>query len=324
MKTFLNSKISLAMAVMLIGLGWACEKKKSAESAAPTNTKTASTANANGLVKIDGSSTVFPLTEAVAEEFQKENRDIRVTVGFSGTGGGMKKLIANEIDLSGASRPIKESEIAQAKANGIDYKEIKIAYDGIAIMVNKDNSFVNELTTSQLKAIWEPNSKIQTWADLNPAWPKEPIKLYGPGPDSGTFDYFTETITGEEKAVRSDFTASEDDNVLVHGIAGDKYALGYFGFAYYQENADSLKLVPIRSDEKAPAIIPSHESIADGTYKPLSRPIFIYLNQKSWGKPEVKRFVNYYLDHAGELATEVGYVGLETSLYETQRKELQP
>ncbi|MCB0327033.1 MAG: PstS family phosphate ABC transporter substrate-binding protein [Bdellovibrionales bacterium] len=316
MNHYVSTIISFSLLLSIASFS-ACEKKQNTGQVQGQQTEKIS-----GLVKIDGSSTVFPLTEAVAEEFQKEHREIRVTVGFSGTGGGMKKLIANEIDLSGASRPIKDSEATQAKDAGVDYQELQVAYDGIAVIVNPKNNFVTSLSTDQLQEIWKPNSRIKTWADLDASWPNEEIKLYGPGPDSGTFDYFTETIVGESKAIRSDFTASEDDNVLVHGVSGDQYALGYFGFAYYRENASRLKLIPIRYGNEGKPTFPSHETIADGSYKPLSRPIFMYLNKNSWKKPEVQKFVNYYLDHAGTLAEEVGYVSLEQQLYKSQQAQL--
>jgi phosphate transport system substrate-binding protein len=267
-----------------------------------------------GTVSIDGSSTVFPITEAVAEEFQKVNPKVRVTVGISGTGGGFKKFTAGETDISDASRPIKDKEIEKAAAHGIEYVELPIAFDGLSVVVNPDNTFVGHLTVEELKKIWQPGSTVKLWSDIRPEWPAEPIRLYGPGTDSGTFDYFTEAINGEAQLCRADFTASEDDNVLVQGIAGDPWALGFFGFAYYVENTSRLKLVPIDGG-KGP-VLPSATTINNGTYTPLSRPLFIYVGTSAASRPEVKAFVDYYLAHAPSLVTEVGYVPLSARAYE--------
>jgi len=269
-----------------------------------------------GTVKVDGSSTVFPITEAVAEEFGKV-RDfarVRVTVGVSGTGGGFKKFCAGETDISDASRPIKQKEIDKAKKNSIRYTEIAVAYDGLSVVINKDNSWVDYLTTAELKKIWEPGSTVKTWADVRKGWPNKRLRLYGPGTDSGTFDYFTEVINGKSQRSRSDFTKSEDDNVLVKGVAGDKYALGYFGYAYYIENKTILKVVPIKHKDHAP-VSPTMETINQGTYAPLSRPIFIYVNIDAAKRPEVKEFVRFYLKNAAELSKEVGYIPLPDSMY---------
>jgi len=268
----------------------------------------------SGKVKIDGSSTVFPVTEAVAEEFGKQHGRVRVTVGVSGTGGGFKKFTAGETDICDASRKIKDQEAALARKHGIDYLEIPVAYDGISIIINKENTWVDHLTTAELKKIWQPNSNVQTWKDIRPTWPAEKIKLYGPGTDSGTFDYFTETVNGKSQVSRSDFTKSEDDNVLVKGVAGDKYSLGYFGFAYYIENSSLLKAVPIKH-EKGIAVMPSQKSINDGSYQPLSRPIFIYVSDRAVKKPEVVAFVEFYIANAAKLSKEVGYVPLPESMY---------
>jgi phosphate transport system substrate-binding protein len=268
-------------------------------------------AGLSGTVKIDGSSTVFPITEAVAEEFQGANKDVRVTVGVSGTGGGYKKFVAGEIDVANASRPIKAEEIAKATEGKIEFLELPVAYDGLAVVVNPKNTWVKTLTKVQLKRLWEPSSGVKTWKDLDATWPDEPIKLYGPGADSGTFDYFTEEVVGKSKASRSDYTASEDDNVLVNGIAGDKNALGYFGFAYYAENKAKLKDVPI--DGGKGAVSPDDGSIRSGKY-PLSRPLFIAVNKASLARSEVEAFVAFYLKHAKTLAHEVGYTGLPDAL----------
>jgi phosphate transport system substrate-binding protein len=268
----------------------------------------------SGEIKIDGSSTVFPISAAVAEEFQAANPDALVTVGVSGTGGGFKQFVTGKTDISNASRPIKESEAETAKKNGIEYIELQVAFDGQAVVVNKDNDFVDHLTVEELNKIWKPNSTVQTWADVRPEWPAEKIKLYGPGTDSGTFDYFTEVINGEAQASRSDYSASEDDNVIVQGVAGDKYSLGYFGFAYYVENQDKLRAIPI--DGGNGPIEPTIETINDKTYSPLSHPIFIYVNKKSLERPEVRAFVEYHLTEGRDLVSEVGYVQLPDVKYE--------
>jgi phosphate transport system substrate-binding protein len=272
------------------------------------------------MIRIDGSSTVYLLTEAVAEEFQKANRNTRVTVGVSGTGGGMKKFTTGEIDIVNASRAIEAGEIEKAKQNKIDYTEFKVAFDGIAIVVNQKNKAVSTLTTEELKKIWEPGSKIKLWSDLRADLPKETIHLYGPGADSGTFDYFTKAINGKEKATRSDYTSSENDNVLVQGVSGDPFAIGYFGFAYYQENQARLKLVSVQHDGKT--VVPSPETIKTGTYKPLSRPLFIYVSNKALQQPHVKQFVKFYMENAGKYAPEVGYVELDQKTYNEQIAKL--
>lgn len=268
-------------------------------------------------IQIDGSSTVYPISEAVAEEFGRVNRKDHVTIGISGTGGGFKKFCNSETDISDASRPIKETEVKKCKAQGIDYIELPVAFDGLAVIANPKNDWIDSMTVSELKKIWEPSAKgkITRWNQINPAWPNKDILLYGPGTDSGTFDYFTKVINGKEGASRSDYTASEDDNILVHGIAGDKYALGYFGLAYYAENKDKLKLIGIDNEDGRGAVLPSLETVSQGTYRPLSRPIFIYINKKSAERPEVKQFVEFYLSQAAGLSEEVGYVPLPKSTY---------
>jgi phosphate transport system substrate-binding protein len=269
------------------------------------------------IVKIDGSSTVYPITEAVAEEFQKSKRNrIKVTVGISGTGGGFKKFCRNETDISGASRPILKKEMDDCKAAGIEYFELPVAFDALTVVINPKNSFVKQLTIAEMKKMWEPGAqgKVTMWNQVNPAWPAQPMKLFGPGADSGTFDYFTEAVVGKSKSSRGDFTASEDDNVLVQGVSRDVNGLGYFGFAYYVENKDKLKAVPI-VNEKGQPVLPSFDAVIAGTYTPLARPIFIYVNAKSLGKPEVKEFVEYYMTHGAKLAKEVKYVPLPDSAY---------
>ena len=273
-------------------------------------------AAARKLVKVDGSSTVFPITEAVAEEFQISKRGkVMVTVGVSGTGGGFKKFCRGEIDVADASRPIKGNESELCQKNGIGFIELPVAYDGLAVMVNRANTWVDKLTTAELKKIWEPaaKGKVMKWSDVRAGWPERKLTLFGPGVDSGTFDYFTKTINGEEGATRVDFTASEDDNVLVQGIATDKGSLGYFGLAYYEYNKDKLRLIPIDGG-KGP-VLPTMKTVNDGTYAPLSRPIFIYVSTWSASRAEVIDFVRFYLENATELTAEVGYIPLPAGIY---------
>lgn len=264
------------------------------------------------IVKIDGSSTVYPITEAVAEEFQNATKT-KVTVGVSGTGGGFKKFCRGEIDISGASRPILQKEIDDCKANGVQFIELPVAFDALTVVINPKNDFAKKMTVAELKKMWEPaaQGKIKTWKQVNPAWPDRPLKLFGPGADSGTFDYFTEAVVGKSKASRGDFTASEDDNVLVRGVSGDVDALGYFGYAYYEENKDTVDAVAIIEKAGKPAVLPSKQGIEDGTYQPLARPIFIYVNATSGAfKPHVKAFVDFYLTKSKSLIEEVKYVPL--------------
>jgi phosphate transport system substrate-binding protein len=278
---------------------------------------------ADKIVKIDGSSTVYPVTEAVAEEFQKAKKgEIKVTVGISGTGGGFKRFCRGETDISNASRPILKKEMDACKQAGIEYIELPVAYDALTVVVNPKNDWIKSMTVEELKKMWEPaaQGKITKWNQVNPAWPDASIKLYGPGADSGTFDYFTEAIVGKSKSSRGDFTASEDDNVLVQGVSRDKNALGYFGFSYYAENAKKLKAVPIVEKAGKPAVAPSFEAVKNGTYQPLSRPVFIYVNAKSVEKPEVKEFVEYYLNNAPKLSKEVKLVPLPDTAYKLARE----
>lgn len=278
------------------------------------------------IVKIDGSSTVYPITEAVGEEFQKAKKGaVKVTIGISGTGGGFKKFCRDEIDISDASRPIMKKEMELCSKNGVEYIELPIAYDGLAVMVNPKNNWVDSMTVDELRKIWEPQAqgKVMKWNQVRPNWPDAPLKLFGPGVDSGTFDYFTEAIVGKSKSSRGDYTSSEDDNVLVHGIAGDRYSLGYFGLAYYEENRDKLKLVPIVNPKTKKQVLPSEKTVMDGTYQPLSRPIFIYVNLKSLEKPWVKEFVEFYLKNASALVREVKYIPLPQKAYELAMERLQ-
>lgn len=272
---------------------------------------------AEKIIKIDGSSTVYPITEAVAEEYQIATK-VKVTVGISGTGGGFKKFCRGETDVQNASRPILKKEMDACKEAGIQYIELPVAYDGLTVVVNKNNDFVKSLTVEELKKMWEPaaQGKVKTWKQVNSAFPDSPLKLFGAGSDSGTFDYFTEAIVGKAKSSRGDYTASEDDNVLVQGVQSDKGGLGYFGFAYYEENQDKLRAVPIVAKKGAPAVMPSYESVKDGTYQPLSRPMFIYVNASSGAfKPEVKAFINFYLENAPTLVKEVKYIPLPANEY---------
>ncbi len=271
-------------------------------------------------IVIDGSSTVYPITEAVAEEFQKSHPGVKVTIGVSGTGGGMKKLCAGEVAIAGASRPIKASEAEACKAAGIELIELPVAYDGLAILVNPQNTWVDSMTVAELKILWAPEAqgKVKTWADVRKGWPKEEIHLFGAGVDSGTYDYFTQAIVGEEHKSRGDFTSSEDDNVLVQGIGSDKLALGFFGYAYFEQNKDKLKLVPVDdgvAENGAGPIAPSPTTVRDGTYQPLSRPLFIYVSVKAAARPEVKDFVDYYLGEGHKLVAETGYIALPDSAY---------
>ena len=277
------------------------------------------------VVKIDGSSTVYPITEAVAEEFQKAKKNaIKVTVGISGTGGGFKKFCRNEIDISNASRPILKSEMEDCAKAGIKYYELPIAFDALTVVVNPKNTFLTQITVEELKKMWEPGAqgKINRWNQINPAWPDLPIKLFGAGSDSGTFDYFTEAIVGKAKSSRGDYTASEDDNVLVQGVARDVGALGYFGYAYYAENQKTLKAVPVIAGAGKPAVGPSEASVLNGSYQPLSRPIFIYVNEKAFAKAEVKEFVQFFLKDGAKLAKEVKYVPLPAKAYDLAREHL--
>lgn len=320
MKAFNKTSLFLSTFVLAASLLTACggtEQPGGAETPAAEG-------DLSGAVIVDGSSTVFPVTEAVAEEFQVAYPNVRVTVGVSGTSGGFKKFSAGETDINNSSRPIKESEIEATKQNGIDYVELPIAFDGISVVVNPANDWVDYLTVDELKKIWEPESTVKNWSDVRPEFPNEPIKLYGAGTDSGTFDYFTEAIMGKSGASRSDYSASEDDHVLVQGVSQDKYSLGYFGYAYYIENVDKMKVVPIKATADADAVEPTPETIENGTYKPLSRPIFIHVNTKAMAdKPEVRAFVEFYLDNAAELAEAVGYIRLPEAKYEEVRQLIQ-
>jgi phosphate transport system substrate-binding protein len=268
------------------------------------------------IVQIDGSSTVFPVTEAVAEEFQKAKKGkIKVTVGISGTGGGFKKFCRGETDIQDASRPILKQEMEACKRAGVEYIEVPVAFDALTVIINPKNNWASSMTVAELKKIWEPSAqgKITKWNQVRDKWPNAPLKLFGAGADSGTFDYFTEAITGKAKSSRGDFTASEDDNVLVQGVANDVNALGFFGFAYYAENTSKLKAVAV--DNGKGGVVPSEKTVLDGSYQPLSRPIYIYVSKKALAKPEVREFAEFYLKNAPKLVKEVKYVPLPDKVY---------
>lgn len=305
----MNFKLG-SFALFVVGLlsVTACGSKKS------TNENGGETMT--GEVKIDGSSTVYPITEAIAEEFRVDQPKVKVTVGVSGTGGGFKKFSRGETDINDASRPIKEQEAAVCKESNIKYVQLTVAFDGLAVLVNKENTWVDHFTVEELKKIWEPaaQGKITKWSQIRAGWPDETFNLYGPGVASGTYDYFTEVIVGESGSSRGDYTASEDDNVLVQGIAGDKNSIGFFGLAYYEENQDKLKLVGV--DNGTGAIEPNSQTVKDGTYAPLSRPIFIYVNDVAAKRPEVVEFVNFYLKNAPTLVPDVGYIPLPAEEYQ--------
>jgi phosphate transport system substrate-binding protein len=270
---------------------------------------------AEKIIKVDGSSTVYPITEAMAEEFQKATKT-NVTVGESGTGAGFKKFCRGETDISNASRPILQKEMDACKEAGIQYIELPVAFDALTVVVNPKNDFVKSLSVAELNAIWKSGSSVKNWKQVNPAYPDKALALYGPGTASGTFEYFTEAVNGKAKSSRTDYTPSEDDNVLVQGVSGNAGGLAYFGYAYYEENKDKLRAVPISAKAGSPAVMPSPEAVKDGTYQPLSRPLFIYVNATAAAfKPEVKAFVNFYLENAPKLVAEVKYVPLPADDY---------
>lgn len=307
MKLRLRHFAALALVAMLAACGSSSQDARGS-SGAPSS--------GPSLVTLDGSSTVFPISEAVAEEFQKaEGGAVRVTVGISGTGGGFQKFCRGEIDIADASRHISASEIEACKQSGVAYIELPVAYDGIAIAVSPKNNWANDITTAELKTLWGPDAqgKVTKWSQVRKGWPDREIHLFGAGVDSGTYDYFTEAINGKAKASRGDFTSSEDDNVLVQGVGNDELALGFVPFAYFENNKDKLKLLPV--DGGSGAVTPTPETIEKGTYKPLSRPVFIYVSKKAAARPEVQRFVEFYLKNADSLVREVHYVTLGAASY---------
>jgi phosphate transport system substrate-binding protein len=278
---------------------------------------------AQGTIKVDGSSTVFPITEAVAEEFQKANKGVKVTVGISGTGGGFKKFCRGETDISNASRPILKSEMDDCAKAGVRYIEIPVAFDALTVAVNPKNTWVTSITIAELKKMWEPAAKgtVMKWKDVKADWPDQPLKLFGAGADSGTFDYFTEAVTGKAKSSRSDFTASEDDNVLVTGIENDRNALGFIPYAYYQPHATKMKALAIDEGKGKGGVLPSEKTVVDGTYSPLSRPLFVYINVKALDRAEIKSFLDFYLK-SQKLIKEVKYVALPDQAYVIARERI--
>ncbi len=327
MKSFLLFNLLFAFSLLGIVFASGCPKipdgsagTKVSDGSSPSETDQVSKSALSGIVRIDGSSTVFPITAAVAEEFMGENPGVDVNVGVSGTSGGFKKFVVGETDISNASRPIKQEEMSKLKDTGIEFVELPVAFDGIAVVVSPENDWVDYLTVEELKMIWQPDSTVTKWSDVRSGFPNEPLSCYGPGTDSGTFEYFTEAVVGEARSSRQNFTPSEDDNVLVQGVAGNKGGLGYFGYAYYSENVSKLKLVPIK--HKGNIVAPSPETINNGTYQPLSRPVFIYVSTKAYSRPEVKAFVEYYLENGKELVVETGYVPLPDDVYDIAVKHI--
>ena len=301
------SPIAISLGIVFAIFATGCSRPAS-ESAADAVAGGDAGEGLTGDVRIHGSSTVFPVSQAIAEEFSEVAPKVKVSVGSAGTSGGMKKFVAGEIDICDASRRMKESEREKCAAANIDFIEFTVAIDGLSVVVNPKNDWVDCLTVEQLKTIWRPESgeTVLKWSDVNPEWPDEPLKLYGPGTDSGTFDYFTKAINGEERASRADYTASENDNQLVRGVASDKGGLGYFGYAYYAENKDLLKLLAVDGGDGC--VAPDETTVRDGSYKPLSRPLFIYVRKSSLQRAEVLKFVTFYLENVGRLAKDVGYV----------------
>ncbi len=307
-RNLLRRRLLVGSAVLALALTAACSDSDSGSSK-----------ELSGAIKIDGSSTVFPLTNTANELYREEQPKVNISVGESGTGGGFEKFCNSETDISNASRPIKDEEKAACEGKGIKFAELIVANDALSVVVNKENSFVDCLTVAELKKIWEPNSKVKTWKDVKPDFPADPIKLFGPGTDSGTFEYFTDEINGEAKASRTDFTPSEDDNVLVQGVAADKNALGYFGFTYYEENSDKLKAVKV--DGGAGCVEPSAKTAQDGTYKPLARPLYVYVSGKALEREEVKDFVNYYIENIDDVVKEAKFVPLTDEQKTTLKTE---
>ncbi|MDX2065755.1 MAG: PstS family phosphate ABC transporter substrate-binding protein [Fimbriimonadaceae bacterium] len=312
---------AFALVVLAMGLQGCTSSEPTDNSGTEGKGGGANTAKLSGTISVDGSSTVAPFSEAFGEEFGKENDGVKVIVAQSGTGGGFKKFTSGEIDIAGASRPIEAEEIAAAKEKGVEFVEVPISFDGLSIVVNKENTFATTLTVDELKRIWAADTKVKTWKDVRSDFPAEPIKLYGPGTDSGTFDYFTEVICGKKGNSRKDYQPSEDDNVLVQGVAGDKFSLGYFGFAYYDLNKD--KLTAVKVDGGKGPVEPTTETIANGTYAPLSRPLFLYVNKKSLDRPEVKAFLTFVLDKAKDLIPSADGVVLPDDAYAAARERVE-
>lgn len=296
-------------------IGCNVKSKDSETSQTSEGSPSKTTSELKGEIVIDGSSTVLPITSAVVEEFMKIHPDVKIDVSRSGTGGGFKRFGRGETHISNASRPIKESESALAAENKIEFIELSVAIDGLTVVVNKENDWCDKMTVAQLKKLWEPGSTVTKWNELDPSWPDHEIVLFGADTDSGTFDYFTEAINGESKASRADYTPSSDDNILVKGVVGEKYSLGYFGYAYFHENKDSLKPVAISpTDNPADAVLPTDETVENGSYAPLSRPLFIYVSKAELKRPEMAAFLRFYLEKGQEYVKEVGYVSLNAQI----------
>jgi phosphate transport system substrate-binding protein len=279
-------------------------------------------AQVKGQVKVDGSSTVYLITEAASVEFKKQNPGVEISVGISGTSGGFQKFIKGETDINDASRAIKDPEVKALKEKGIDYLELQVAWDGLAVVVHPENTWAKKMTVEQLRKIWHPDTAAKKWSDVDPSWPTEEIKLFGAGSKSGTFDYFTEAINGKERVCRPDYTGSEDDQVLVKGVAGDKYALGFFGLAYYEANKDKLARVAVYNDKSKAYVEPSLTTVLNRTYVPLSRPLFVYVRKDALKRPEVKEFMIFYLRRSDELARSAKYVPMRALERTRQQRKL--
>jgi phosphate transport system substrate-binding protein len=295
-------------ALLLVLLAAGCGGGRGGDETSAGTTAASGGEQLSGRIEADGSSTVGPYTTATAERFREVEPDVQVTVGVSGTGGGFERFCRGETDISDASRPIKDEEAAACTKEGVDYVEFQIANDALTVVANTANDWATCLTVDQLKKIWEPGSKVDSWQDLDPSFPDEKLTLFGPGTDSGTFDYFTGEIVGEEGASRSDYSASEDDNTIVTGVAGEKGGLGYFGFSYFEENMSTLKALEIDGGDGC--VAPSVAAAQDGTYKPLSRPLFVYVKKESFARPEVEAFVRFMLEHETEIAEAAQFVPL--------------
>ena len=313
----------LLAAVLVVGCSSGEEDEISDTSDIKDDDSGAAADELTGDVEIDGSSTVYPISEAAADEFRKEYANVNVTVAVSGTGGGFKRFSKGETDISNASRPIKLAEFEQCQSENVEFIELPVAYDGLTIVVNTKNDWVDQMTVAQLQKIFLEKGAAKNWSDVDPSWPVEPIKIYAPGADSGTFDYFKEVVADDDGAMRSDMSVSEDDNVLVTGVANEKNAIGFFGAAYYFENKDKLKAVSVVNPKTDEAVLPSDTTIEDGSYAPFSRPLFIYVNADSIKRPEIKKFVGFYLENAGELSKSAGYVALPRAVYAGAQKHFE-
>ena len=315
------SRLALAIGVLVLLVGCGGGREGDDEASGDTTTEASGGSDLSGRIEADGSSTVGPFTTAAAERFQKQNSGVQVTVGVSGTGGGFERFCRGETDLSNASRPIKDEEATICEGKGIEFVEFQVANDALTVVVNKANDWATCLTVDQLAKIWGPDSKVANWNEIDPAFPDQELSLFGPGTDSGTFDYFTDEINGEEGASRSDYSASEDDNTIVTGVSGEKGGLGYFGFSYYEENQDTLKAVEIDGGDGC--VAPSSENAQNGTYKPLARPLFIYAKKESFERPEVEAFVRYMIENETEIAEAARYVPLTDEQIDKAKSDLE-